>query len=118
MIKNALYDISKEAKENIKSRNPHGYSGQRLSHRKGIAILPDSSDKTVVARQEIVNSNDKRHTAGIFNTSFYIQQKADTYTCPQGQTLQTTGKWHTKKRSEDISYQFKNTEQPLVTLVL
>ena len=33
------YDISKEAKENIKAEGLKGYSGQRLSHRKGTASL-------------------------------------------------------------------------------
>jgi radical SAM protein with 4Fe4S-binding SPASM domain len=32
----------------------------------------------------------------------------DTYACPQGQTLTTTGTWHTKNRTErSVSYQYK-----------
>ena len=57
---------------------------------------------------EIVNSNDKGTQPEYLIHHFTYNKEADTYTCPgKGKPCKTTGKWHTKKRSEDISYQFK-----------
>ena len=37
----------------------------------------------------------------------------DTYTCPQGETLKTTGSWHKKTgRTENSGYQFKKYRSP------
>jgi radical SAM protein with 4Fe4S-binding SPASM domain len=36
----------------------------------------------------------------------------DSYTCPAGQTLHTMGTWHTKKRDDKPSYQFKKYRTP------
>ncbi|MFN3782309.1 MAG: transposase [Spirosomataceae bacterium] len=42
---------------------------------------------------------------------FIYHQETDTYTCPQGKTLQTTGTWHTKSRERD-SYKMKKYRTP------
>ena len=105
--KDALYDISSEAKENIKAEAltviaDKGYhTGKELQSCQAAAI------ETIVARQEIVNSNEGGTQPEYLIQHFKYNQETDTYTCPQGETLHTTGKLHTKKRSEDISYQFK-----------
>lgn len=62
---------------------------------------------TIVARQVLVNSNKKGTQPNYMVEHFKYDQENDTYTCPQGETLHTTGKWHTKKRDRNISYQFK-----------
>jgi hypothetical protein len=37
----------------------------------------------------------------------------DTYECPQGETLKTTGRWHKKTgRTEQSGYQFKKYRTP------
>ena len=54
-----------------------------------------------------MNSNEGGTQPEYLIQHFKYNQETDTYTCPQGETLHTTGKLHTKKRSEDISYQFK-----------
>ena len=105
--KNALYDISKEAKENIKAEALTVIADKGYHTGKELQSCQTAAIETVVARQEIVNSNDKGTQPEYLIHHFTYNKEADTYTCPQGQTLQTTGKWHTKKRSEDISYQFK-----------
>jgi radical SAM protein with 4Fe4S-binding SPASM domain len=39
--------------------------------------------------------------------------QTDTYTCPQGQTLKTTGSWHKKTgRSENSGYKFRKYRTP------
>ena len=44
---------------------------------------------------------------------FLYNETDDTYTCPQGQTLKTTGTWHTKNRTErSVSYRFKKYSTP------
>lgn len=54
-----------------------------------------------------INTNEKGTQPEYLIQHFKYNQETDTYTCPQGETLHTTGKWHNKKRSEDISYKFK-----------
>ena len=44
---------------------------------------------------------------------FIYNYDNDTYTCPAGQTLHTTGTWHTKKRTETSNaYKFKKYRTP------
>ena len=43
---------------------------------------------------------------------FKYDRRNDTYTCPAGQTLHTFGTWHTKKREDKISYQYKKYRTP------
>ena len=105
--KNALYDISSQAKENLKAESivviaDKGYhTGKELQSCQAAAI------ETIVARQDIVNSNEGGTQPEYLVQHFTYNKETDTYTCPQGETLHTTGKLHTKKRSEDISYKFK-----------
>ena len=69
---------------------------------------------TIVAQQEITNSNDKGTTKEYLEQILFIIRKTDTYTCPQGQTLSTTGTWHTKQRSSS-THQFKIQNHRLQT---
>ncbi len=50
-----------------------------------------------------------KHLAKEFLVSgFTYHAQADTYTCPNGQTLRTKGTWHNKKREDgETSYRFK-----------
>lgn len=44
---------------------------------------------------------------------FDYDPKTDTYTCPQGHTLSTTGTWHEAKNSNgEVSYRFRNYTTP------
>jgi len=44
---------------------------------------------------------------------FEYDPKTDTYTCPQGHTLSTTGTWHEAKNSNgEVSYRFRNYTTP------
>ena len=105
--KNALYDISIEAKENIATEELTVIADKGYHTGKELQSCQAAGIDTIVARQEIVNSNDKGTQPEYMIQHFQYNKESDTYTCPQGETLSTTGKWHNKKRSEDISYQFK-----------
>lgn len=105
--KNALYDISKEAKENIEQEAITVLADKGYHTGKELQACQEAGIDTIVARQEIVNSNEKGTQPEYLVQHFVYDKENDTYTCPQGQTLHTTGKLHTKKRDKDISYQFK-----------
>jgi transposase len=110
--RNALSNIALETKQNIESEGftalvDKGYhNGKEIQATQGIGI------KTVVAIPEIVNSNAKGTTKEYMVDKFVYNKESDTYTCPQGETLATKGTWHTKKRDETISYQYKKYRTP------
>jgi len=66
---------------------------------KEIQTCQEQGISTIVAQQEIVNSNDKGTTKECLATNFIYHRETDTYTCTQGETLTTTGTYHTKNRS-------------------
>jgi transposase len=51
----------------------------------------EASITTIVASPELVNSNEKGTTKAYTVTEFIYTKEADTYTCPQGETLTTAG---------------------------
>ncbi|GBL34975.1 hypothetical protein EMGBS15_05700 [Filimonas sp.] len=110
--RNALADIALEAKENLGVSTftalvDKGYhNGRQIQH------CTDTHITTIVAQQEVVNSNDKGTTPEYMVTQFVYNQTEDSYTCPQGQTLVSTGTWHTKKSEDKIHYRFKAYRTP------
>lgn len=66
----------------------------------------DANISTIVANPTIVNSNEKGTTKEYLVTEFVYDKASDIYTCPQGETLSTTGTWHNKTR-EKSPYKFK-----------
>jgi len=66
---------------------------------------------TIVAPPTIVNSNEHGTTAEYIVSNFVYNNESDTYTCPAGSTLKTSGTWHKKSRERD-SYQFKKYRTP------
>lgn len=109
--RNALTDIALETQQNIDSREftvlvDKGYhNGRELENTQKAGI------KTIVAIPELVNSNAHGTTQAYLVDKFTYHQETDTYTCPQGKTLQTTGTWHTKSRERD-SYKMKKYRTP------
>jgi hypothetical protein len=59
----------------------------------------------------LVNSNEKGTTKAYMVNAFINHKKADTYTCPLGETLTITGTWQKKTRARD-SHQFKKYRTP------
>ena len=105
--KNALYAISKEAKMNIAAENLTVLADKGYHTGKELQACQETAIDTIVARQELVNSNAKGTQPEYMVQHFVYDEVSDTYTCPAGQTLHTTGRLHRKKRDNDISYQFK-----------
>lgn len=105
--KNALYDISYEAKENISADQITVLADKGYHTGKELQSCQSAGIDTIVARQEVVNSNEKGTQPDYMVQHFNYDAKTDTYTCPQGNKLATTGRWHVKKRDRNVSYQFK-----------
>ena len=104
--RNALSKIALEAKENISAKNITVLSDKGYHNGREIQTCRDNNIDTICAQQVIINSNEKGTTPDYLVTHFKYNKEADTYTCPQGETLTTTGTWHKKTRERD-SHQFK-----------
>jgi len=104
--RNALSNITIEAKNNIQAESFTVLADKGYNNAREIEACQNQGLTTIVAQQEIVNSNDKGTTKEYLATNFIYNKETDTYTCPQGQTLSTTGTWHTKQRSSS-THQFK-----------
>jgi transposase len=104
--RNALSNIALETKENLQAESFTLLADKGYNNAKEIEVCQKKGLTTIVAQQEIVNSNDKGTTKEYLVTNFIYHKSTDTYTCPQKQTLTTTGTWHTKKR-DNGSHQFK-----------
>ena len=110
--RNALSDIAIETKQNIESEGFTALVDKGYHNGREIQKTQNQGIKTIVAIPEIVNSNEKGTTKAYMVEKFIYNKESDTYTCPQGEILSTTGTWHTKKRDENISYQFKKYRSP------
>lgn len=104
--RNALSNIALEARHNLNEKEFTILADKGYNNAKEIQTCQEQGISTIVAQQEIVNSNDKGTTKEYLATNFIYNKQTDTYTCPQGETLKTTGTYHTKKRSSN-SHQFK-----------
>lgn len=104
--RNALSQIACETKENINAETFTLLADKGYNNAKEIEACQNQGLITIVAQQEIVNSNDKGTTKEYLAPNFTYNKETDTYTCPQNQILKTTGTWHTKKR-DNGSHQFK-----------
>ena len=109
--RNALSNIAKEAQQNIETKEITVLADKGYNNAKEIQNCQQAGITTIVAQQDIVNSNSKGTTQDYSVTKFTYNKESDTYTCPQNQTLATTGKWHTKKR-EGGSHQYKKYRTP------
>jgi transposase/microcompartment protein CcmL/EutN len=110
--RNALSAIAIESKTNLQvekllTLNDKGYHNGRE-----LQTCKDNNITTIVAQQEIVNSNTKGTTPEYLVTHFKYDKQADTYQCPEGQLLKTLGTWHKKTRDDYTSYLFKKYRTP------
>lgn len=110
--RNALSAIALEAKENMDISTLTAILDKGYHNGREIQKCEDHNIITIVAQQEIVNSNAKGTTPAYMVTKFIYNKAADTYTCPQGKLLHTKGTWHTKKRDEKNVYQYKKYRTP------
>lgn len=109
--RNALSRIAIEAKENLEANEFTVLSDKGYHNGRELQECKDRNISTICAQQEIVNSNEKGTTPEYLVTHFNYDKESDTYTCPEGQTLKTTGTWHTKYRNNN-NYMFKKYRTP------
>ena len=107
----ALSAIAKEAKANLAVETYTALADKGYHNGGQIQQCQDANITTIVAAPTLVNSNEYGTTAAYMVTQFRYNETADTYTCPQSETLTTTGSWHKKTRERD-SYQFKKYRTP------
>jgi len=104
--RNALTDIAIEAKENLELENTTILADKGYHNARQLSECKEAGITTIVAQQETVNSNAHGTTEAYLVTQFTYNQETDTYTCPQGETLSTQGRWHNKAR-DYTPYKFK-----------
>lgn len=111
--KNALSAIAIEAKENLAVTtftalvDKGYYNGREISNCKEAGIV------TIVAQPDQGKSNENGTQPEYLVSKFTYNKDSNTYTCPQGQTLTTTGSWHKKTgRTEESGYQFQKYRTP------
>jgi hypothetical protein len=109
--RSALSAIAIEAKENLNIETYTALVDKGYHNGKQIEICKQASITTIVAQPEQGKSNENGTTKDYLAAQFQYNQDTDTYTCPQGETLQTTGRWH-KKSSSKESYEFKKYRTP------
>jgi len=109
--RNALHDISLEAKQGLGSQGLTVLADKGYHNGREIQQCQQDGIQTIVAPNEIVNSNKHGTTQDYLVTRFTYSPESDTYTCPQGQTLSTTGTMHKKTRQRD-SHLFRKYRTP------
>lgn len=105
--RNALSKAALEAKANLGVENLTIIADKGYHNGKELQITQSANITTIVAIAELVNSNAHGTQTQYLVNKFSYNPADDTYTCPEGQTLHSTGKWHPKKRERNVSYEFK-----------
>ena len=109
--RNALAAIALEAKENLAVETFTALVDKGYHNGREITQCKEDNITTIVAHPEQGKSNENGTQPDYLVAKFKYNAADDTYTCPQGETLKTTGSWHKKSRDKD-SYQFKKYRTP------
>ena len=109
--RNALSNMAIEAQQNLDIKAITVLADKGYNNAREIENCQLHDITTIVAQQEIVNSNEKGTTKAYLVTNFTYHKESDTYICPQNKVLTTTGTWHKKTRERD-SYNFKKYRTP------
>lgn len=109
--RNALYNAVREIQSNLNQKEFTVLADKGYNNAKEIEDTQKAGATTIVAQQEIVNSNAKGTTPDYLVTKFTYNKEDDTYTCPENQTLRSTGTLHTKHRNYS-SHKFKKYRTP------
>ena len=106
--KNALSAIAIEAKENLELETFTALVDKGYHNGRELDTCKNHNITTIVAHPEQGKSNQNGTQPEYFVSKFTYNKEQNTYTCPQGQTLTTTGSWHKKTgRTEESGYQFQ-----------
>lgn len=110
---NALGAIALEAKENLGVDTFTVLADKGYHNGREIAQCISHNITTIVAHPTPGTSKESGTQPDYLVAKFIYNKVDDTYTCPQGETLKTTGRWHKKSgRTEQSSYQFKKYRTP------
>ncbi|MFV8348041.1 IS1182 family transposase [Flavobacterium sp. ZB4P13] len=108
--RSALSAIAIEAKENLGIETYTALVDKGYHNGKQIEVCKQANITTIVAQPE-QGKNKENTLPDYLVTKFQYDKTTDTYTCPQGETLKTTGTWH-KKTTDRDSYEFKRYRTP------
>lgn len=110
---NALGAIALEAKENLGVDTFTALVDKGYHNGREIAYCKDHNITTIVAHPTPGISKDSVTKPEYLVAKFTYNESDDTYNCPQGETLKTTGRWHKKTgRTEQSGYLFKKYRTP------
>jgi transposase len=104
--RNALSAIAIEARENLGVETFTALVDKGYHNGREIEKCREENIRTIVAYPTLVSSKEGGTTKDYLVSNFVYDEASDTYQCPQGKILNTTGRWHNKKRERD-SYEFK-----------
>ena len=111
--KNALSAIALEAKENLEVETFTVLVDKGYHNGREIETCKNNNITTIVAHPEQGKSNENGTQPEYLVSNFVYNKEQNTYTCPAGQTLTTTGSWHKKTgRTEESGYQFQKYRTP------
>lgn len=106
--KNALSAIAIEAKENLEAETFTILVDKGYHNGRELETCKNNSITTIVAVPDQGKSNENGTQPEYLVSKFIYNKENNTYTCPQGQTLTTTGRWHKKTTDgEKTSYMFQ-----------
>jgi transposase len=106
--KNALSAIALEAKENLEVEMFTVLVDKGYHNGREIETCKKNNITTIVAVPDQGKSNENGTQPEYLVSQFTYNQEDNTYTCPQGKILTTTGSWHKKTgRTEESGYQFQ-----------
>ncbi|WP_223256138.1 IS1182 family transposase [Flavobacterium laiguense] len=109
--RNALSAIAIEVKENLELETYTALVDKGYHNGREIEACKQANITTIVAQPDQGRSNENGTQPDYLVAKFQYDKTTDTYTCPQGETLTTTGRWHKKSREKD-SYEFKKYRTP------
>ena len=106
--KNALSAIALEAKENLAVETFTVLVDKGYHNGRELETCKLANITTIVAHPDQGKSNENGTQPEYLVSKFTYNKENNTYTCPQGQTLTTTGSWHKKTTaSERTSYLYQ-----------
>jgi transposase len=108
--RNALSAIAIEAKENLGIETYTALVDKGYHNGREIEVCKLANITTIVAQPE-QGKNKENIQPDYLVAKFEYDKTTDTYTCPQGETLTTTGTWYKKTMDKD-SYEFKRYGTP------
>lgn len=109
--RNAMSAIAMETKENLQVDELTALLDKGYHNAREIQKCKDNDITTICPHQDRVDLKGKGTTPEYMVSNFIYNKEEDSYTCPEGKTLRTTGTWHSKKRERD-TLRFKKYRSP------